>query len=58
MRFTNSPYEPMMQQIPQYQPPEPIQAPESTRCHGCPYWHGVICMTCYRELLTHIDDKK
>lgn len=27
MRFTNSPYEKMMQEIPRYEKPEPVKAP-------------------------------
>ena len=38
MKFTNSPYETMMQQVPRYERPEPVKAPEGSRCHGCPYW--------------------
>ena len=37
MKFTNSPYETMMQQVPRYERPEPVKAPEGSRCHGCPY---------------------
>ena len=51
MKFTNSPYETMMQQVPRYEQPEPVKAPEGARCHGCPYWRGIGCVTCYRELL-------
>lgn len=40
MKFTNSPYETMMQQVPRYERPEPVKAPEGSRCHGCPYWLG------------------
>ena len=36
MKFTNSPYETMMQQVPRYERPEPVKAPEGSRCHGCP----------------------
>ena len=38
MRFTNSPYEKMMQ-------------PRGSRCSGCPYWRGIGCVSCYRELM-------
>ena len=27
MKFTNSPYETMMQQVPRYEQPEPVNAP-------------------------------
>lgn len=37
MKFTNSPYETMMQQVPRYERPELVKAPEGSRCHGCPY---------------------
>ena len=50
MRFTTSPYEKMMQEIPRDEKPEPVMAPEGSRCHGCPYWRGIGCVTCYREL--------
>lgn len=46
MKFTNSPYETMMQQVPRYERPEPVKAPEGSRCHGCPYWRGIGCVTC------------
>ena len=42
MKFTNSPYETMMQQVPRYERPEPVKAPEGSRCHGCPYWRGDV----------------
>ena len=45
MKFTNSPYETMMQQVPRYERPEPVKAPEGSRCHGCPYWRG-MCPSC------------
>ena len=51
MKFTNSPYETMMQQVPRYERPGPVKAPEGSRCHGCPYWQGIGCVACYRELL-------
>ena len=44
MKFTNSPYETMMQQVPRYERPEPVKAPEGSRCHGCPYWRGIGCV--------------
>ena len=30
MKFTNSPYETMMQQVPRYEQPEPVKAPEGS----------------------------
>ena len=37
MRFTNSPYEDFMK--------------EKSYFKGCPYWHGICCVFCYREQL-------
>lgn len=51
MNFTTSPYEKMMKRPPRPQAPAPIKAPKGTRCHGCPYWRGIACISCYRELL-------
>ncbi|WP_455722658.1 hypothetical protein [Dysosmobacter welbionis] len=51
MRFTNSPYETMMQTPPRPRPPAPAQAPKGSHCHGCPYWRGIACVSCYRDLL-------
>ena len=51
MRFTNSPYEKMMQQKPRSQAPAPAKPPRGSRCSGCPYWRGIGCVFCYREQL-------
>ena len=51
MRFTNSPYEKMMQQKPRPQAPAPAKPPRGSRCSGCPYWRGIGCVSCYRELM-------
>ena len=59
MRFTNSPYEKMMQQKPRPQAPAPAKpprgsrcsGPRGSRCSGCPYWRGIGCVSCYRELM-------
>ena len=24
---------------------------KGSRCDGCPYWHGIGCVFCYREQL-------
>ncbi len=52
MNFTDSPFEKMMKQ-PTYSREPAVQtpAPEGTACHGCPYWRGIACVSCYRELL-------
>ena len=51
MRFTDSPFEKMMMQKPHPQAPSAPKAPRGSRCSGCPYWRGIGCMSCYRELL-------
>ena len=50
MNFTNSPYETMMKAVP-YPAPGHAQGPQGSRCDGCPYWRGIACMSCYRDLL-------
>lgn len=52
MNFNDSPFEKMMKQ-PTYSREPAVQtpAPEGTACHGCPYWRGIACVSCYRELL-------
>ena len=47
MRFTNSPFEKMMSP----QAPATPKPPRGSRCSGCPYWRGIGCVSCYRELL-------
>lgn len=52
MRFTNSPYEEIMKQIPkrQQETPPPVFPPEHP-CHECPYCKGGPCLgICYRKL--------
>ena len=51
MNFTKSPYEAMMKKPSHIQPPATPKAPKGSRCHGCPYWRGIACMSCYRDLL-------
>ena len=29
----------------------PNLPPKGSRCDGCPYWHGIGCVFCYREQL-------
>ena len=40
-----------MRQRPRKGCPTPSQGPRGTQCAGCPYWRGIRCMTCFRELL-------
>lgn len=52
MNFTNSPYEKMMKQRPPQSGALALpKAPSGSRCHGCAYWRGIACVSCYRELL-------
>ena len=52
MNFTDSPFEKMIKQ-PFYSRGPSVEHPatEGTACHGCPYWRGIACVSCYRELL-------
>ena len=51
MNFTNSPFEKMMKRPPRQQSPSAAKPPRGSRCSGCPYWRGIGCVSCYRELL-------
>ncbi len=51
MNFTNSEYEKVMREPPQPEAPAPSGAPDGCRCVGCPYWRGIMCVSCYRDLL-------
>jgi hypothetical protein len=51
MRFTNSPFEKMMQQVPRTLRPTPPKPRRGSPCAGCSYWNGAACVgVCYREL--------
>ncbi|MCD7947877.1 MAG: hypothetical protein LUG13_06235 [Oscillospiraceae bacterium] len=52
-RFTDSPYEKMMQEIPRPGKPGPMaKPPAESPCHGCGYWRGMPCVgNCWRELM-------
>ena len=49
MRFTNSPYEDFMKEKSYFKGVLPNLPPKGSRCDGCPYWHGIGCVFCYRE---------
>ena len=51
MNFTKSPYESFMKEPSHLHPGEPTHAPQGTPCNGCPYWRGIVCVSCYQELL-------
>ena len=51
MNFTKNPYEKMMKKKPRPLVPSIPKAPRGSRCSGCPYWRGISCVSCYRELL-------
>lgn len=54
MNFTDSRYEREMKELPRKAEPIPAtEAPAGCPCVGCPYWRGIMCVTCYRELLEH-----
>ena len=51
MNFTDNRLEREMKHRPRQDAPVPPQAPCGSRCAGCPYWRGIRCVTCFRELL-------
>ena len=51
MRFTNSPYEKMMQQKPRPQAPAPGKAAQGLPVLRVSLLAGIGCVSCYRELL-------
>ena len=51
-RRYNSPYEDFMKEKSYFKGVPPSLPPKGSRCDGCPYWHGIGCMFCYREQLT------
>ena len=51
MNFTNSGFEKMMKQKPRPQAPAQAKPPRGSRCSRCPYWRGIRCVSCYRELM-------
>lgn len=54
MNFTDSHYEQVMREPPRPKLPIPENKPKSCRCIGCPYWRGIMCMSCYKKLLKHL----
>ena len=59
MRFTNSPFERMMQQVPSGgERPRPDPLPRHHPCHGCGSYHGVKCVSCYRDLIIRPKERK
>lgn len=51
MNFTDNHMEREMREIPCPTPPDPEGAPGGSRCEGCPYWRGIVCVSCYKKLL-------
>ena len=51
MKFTDNPFEKMMQKVPCAPRPKMTKAPPGTLCRTCGFWRGVPCVAiCYREL--------
>ena len=50
MRFTNSPFEKMMKQKPAPGTVYP-QSAQGLPVLRVPYWRGIGCVSCYRELM-------
>lgn len=60
MRFTNSPFERMMQQRPTGGGvPRPAPLPRTHPCHGCGSYKGMKCVgPCYRDLIIKPKERK
>ena len=44
-------YEDFMKEKSYFKGVPPNLPPKGSRCDGCPYWHGIGCVFCYREQL-------
>lgn len=55
MRFTNSPYEDFMKEKSYFKGVQPNQPPKGSYCDGCPYWRGIVCVSCYKKLMDKAD---
>lgn len=53
MNFTDSRYESIMQETPRPELPV-LGPPKGCLCMGCPYWRGIVCMSCYKKLLKNL----
>ncbi len=51
MNFTDNILEPEMKKPPRVETAAPAGAPGGSRCDRCPYWKGIRCVACYRDLL-------
>lgn len=52
MRFTDSPFEKMMQEVPRPRPNAGKNPPLGSPCRDCSFWQGMACVgTCYRDLM-------
>ena len=51
MRFTDSPFEKNDEAEAPSPGSCPAKPPRGSRCSGCPYWRGIGCVSCYRELM-------
>ena len=51
MNFTDNILEPEMKKLPRVETAAPAGAPGGSRCDRCPYWKGIRCVACYRDVL-------
>jgi hypothetical protein len=51
MKFTDSPFEKMMQEIPRPKRAAAPKPPLGSPCRSCSFWQGQACVgVCYKEL--------
>ena len=57
MRFTDSPFEKMMQEVPRPRSDNTKKPPQGSPCRNCSFWQGRACIgTCYRDLIQRKGD--
>ncbi len=54
MNFTNSPYEREMKEKPHPEDAVAPGIPDNSKCKNCPYWRGIKCVSCYRDLMRRL----
>ena len=51
MNFTDSLFEREMKEKPYPKDAVTLSPPDNGKCRKCPYWRGIRCVSCYRDLM-------
>ena len=51
MNFTDSPFEREIKEKPYPKDAVTLSPPDNGKCRKCPYWRGIRCVSCYRDLM-------